>query len=462
VKTHSHLIVLVGLLTCRSALAGADDASQTLESPLAVGSGITIAASKEETALRIGLASQFAFNTAVWWQVGLQGSVEGDDSKQVFSLADGFSPGASVKLGLGYSSFDPGQYVAACNQVMGKKRQHLQAAHEAKCLAKVDQLASAMSLSLPPPAAGEKCQARAQRLLIAADGAPAAPAGAAPAAAPAPSVRRSASAERELEALREKTNPDPVAKLTRELVELLAPADLALNGGCAALANDEDPEISADYARLARRYENGGRFFKVALNALGSLKEVAYRPAQGSAFDLSDSQTALVGLPGVSLDFVYYAPPLAAGLQLGYSRTSNEAPVAVCGIATQMTEEMADFQARDCTQASLGKPETASSLFVGAALELEPLAHIGNLLLGGELLARLTTAETSGVDLFEKDSWNAELTLPLFVAAEDAPDGLRAGFAPQLGVPFKESKDVAFTVQMFVGTKFGTPSANAQ
>jgi hypothetical protein len=460
-RCHLPAAVAVGLLLC-SSQARADDAAQRLESPLSPGSGVTFAASKRQDSLTIGLASQMS--GGLYLQGAIAGKVEDKESASLFSLASGVTPGVAVKLGIGYSSFqttDTSRYEAACKRIIDRIREKAKKERDDTCRAKATELVGFLDLKVADvPAAS--CKAAVVDLLnqysarTAAQAASPAPAG----SAPTPAAALRGSTIRALEDLADSSLDDSWAKAARtarQLIALLRPepdeGEEVETKSCEdQVAESDDPEIKELYQKEVRPVTPSGPFVKLTANALGEVKQYDYRPVDSSGkADLANAQQLVPFLPGASVDLAVFYRAWTFGSQIGYARSTHPSVVEICDTTTQGT-----FSTRNCGTGVIGKPRLSDSMFVGAAVQLNPISMLafGDLVPGAEFLIRVTSTSGRGMSLLAGHSFETGMVLPIFVGGKDAPNGLRAGLAPELTIPSASDAETDFTIQMFVGTKF--------
>ncbi len=451
--------------TARGEETGHDttDATQRLDSPMTVGSGLTFTISQAKDALTLGVSEQLS--VPWFWQLGVEGKVEkGAESAPLFGTAGGISPGVTVKLGFGFSSFltqDNSIHHSACNKfkvyAVTYRRQKEAQESESTCWKTLEELAGRLKLADIASTSAPSCAAGvgvlyAKMVSLAADG---------------KLDSKSALLLNALDDLRIRAVASDELQLIDQLTRMMSRHDneddeddkieTVKQPSCNDLAGDD--QILKDYfARYVQPLDRSRVATKVSLNGLFEARGIKYQPIDATgAVTPGDSKDFVPMLPGASLDGIVYYEAFVGGAQVGYRKSVDPHYQQVC-----TTQTVGTTSTQDCSQASLGKPLVGDALFATVALSLNPLvpSGLGGLVPGAEILAQASSANTTpksgpAPELFSSKSWTYTFSVPLFVAAKDAPWGLRAGVAPQLQIQTQDGNNPSFSMSLFVGTKFG-------
>ncbi len=81
------------------------DPTQSLVSPLGLGTGATLSVTSKGTSVAASIERQLSSSGLNFWQVALSGTTDKNGQAQVFSSSDKDAPGFKGKIGLGHSSF---------------------------------------------------------------------------------------------------------------------------------------------------------------------------------------------------------------------------------------------------------------------------------------------------------------------------------------------------------------------
>lgn len=474
-RVHLIWIALGGL--CGTAFADGD-ATQSIDSPLAPGSGVTLTASRSKTALTMGIQQQFA--SVFDWNAAFEGVVNDTDTLTVFSRSAGVGPGATLRLGLGYSGARAkprGQAIAACGRLKAaydewKKTEVAQQVFEscAANLAALRQKAGLGEMQTSPLAgsdAAAACESETTKLfdeltaLIDVGG-----------ANQQPVTDQQRRTQEALDALL-KRRAATRDKLDTSGIEsgLFGPApdkqDDKSSGTCSELAREVkaidaaslSPVRRSAYDRLygiASQFENsdlGGRWGRAALSGyLGTVGGKFHPVGADGMPDFSTRKTWTHFLPGLSLDGALYFPDKILAGSVGFGTGIDDSPTRIC-----RRVEQGSLFSEDCNNDYLQRPRRQVRAYTSFLLSLDPLASIGNIVFGAQVsfIVLTATAKVDGMDrnVFGSGSWHYKASVPLFFATSDMPWGLTAGIAPELSraIDSKESEEVRLV--LFVGTR---------
>lgn len=477
--------------------ASTEDGTQRLDSPLGVGTGATFSASKSKDSLVVSLAGQTA--RGLIWQTSVEGAVEDKESASVVSLGDGFTPGVGFKLGVGIGSFEAGpdpDYVMACKGFMAEVTLRRRVEQDALCKKQVEALAeqfgkgkdtvsvscaaSAIRLAgelhigtanedaslsdLTPAARAALSETLGSAILRATPDTPLSASVAQPSTSPI--ERRIVEERQDEQTALSQLDPTTRAALLKNAkvaqgakkIEELKPGTKAADKdkktievlSCNEVGTEAKESWVKDLYKKTVLVHDIGVQYRLMINLLGAVKQSSYRAQDASGqYDLKTKEAATAFLPGVSLDLAAYYRALIGGLGVGYNRSTDPTLVEICNVTTVGT-----YIARDCTKASLGKPKVGNELFVTAAFQINPITRaFGNVVPGVEVFARISSKDTDA-ELLSSHSWTGLVSLPIFLAGADAPNGLRAGFAPELTIPTKTDDKTDLALLLFVGTRF--------
>lgn len=442
--------------------AGAEDATQSLDSPLGTGTGLTFSTSSTKTALSLGLSQQLVLpqrtedgkswrkvHTGLRWEGALEGAVQESTSAALLDFASGdvFAPGLRLKLGLAYSSAlarDDTEYVEACDTFMNDLEKLRNTEREKRCMAEVGRLAQRFEIQGPT---AEKCAEALGEV-----------------AGRIPRAMLRASVQRELDVLLD-THLDPMKdvsaatakaleKVGKDLSEPGAPKkkEKKFSSPCGA-EPDLEPGAEEDlYAKTLEPYAKAQLHdVVITLSGLAATHSIAYRDALADgSFDLATAQTWTRATFGAALDATYlFSGWLQSGIRVGYEQKVTAKPVEICTTTAQ-----GPLSTRSCTSAALGRPDPSNVLAGVAAIQLSPMTadFLGNLAFGAQLLARIETVATQSAPWFASGTWGGSVTAPLFFSGSGDPWGLKAGLAPQVTFAAGSEAKPAFGVLLFVGT----------
>jgi hypothetical protein len=445
----SRAITLLVLLLAGGARA--QDAAQSLDSPLGTGTGLTFSASRDKTALRFGFTrqviakdeQQIPRHTGFSWSLALEGAVSDTGSKALLVSPGGdfISPGLTLKLDLGYSSAMAQRteaYEQACGEFIELLEEREKAKAQASCVREVGRLAKLMAPQVDVSEAKQCSEAL--------------------------TALSQAVSEAELEKLRpsvrarylelldegmEDTSGQVNAAIARVRKALEPPA----NGGpkkkrfasCEELRS-EDPEA---YDRIIGPHRLPDYRYRFAINGIAETRSARYVPVGEGGPDLATTESWLGELFGAALEArMTYKGRMVLGAQAGYRQTLELTSIEVCRTSVQ-----GSYSSRSCRQAVLGEPKPQDALFLTVGLLFSPLGASwpSGLEPGVEFLGRFQTTEGPGRSFFERGSNSLRLSLPIFVSNREDPWGLRAGVAPEYSLVLGDASQSVFSVSLFVG-----------
>lgn len=449
--------------------ARADDATQSLRSPLSPGTGATLEAAADKTSLRLGLLQQEKSGLA--WQFALEAALESEqETAALFSSGTGVSPGVLAKASVGYSEGlggDDTKYVGQCTAFKDAVKKQIEANRQVKCFKALGELGVTLGITFQAQP-GVTC-ADATKAFVA-----------------LPAVTSTLSgldpvARKALEALIHEALPQD--SKDRVVSSRSATLSGALRGDSAEKKKQKVEKFlscEAWYQRLATRHPE---LTKNQRDSLRRTYEDTVRAAEDtvrlklfasgfitytqrdfipvgadSQVQFGSEETWRTGLPGGSIDLSLFTGPLRIGVQAGYERIDANTAREVCETTTD-----GDFSIRDCGRFVVGQPRSSNSTFGTMVVGINPIPYeVLGLHPGVQLGLRVATSERvqedgDEVELFDEDSWGFTTTLPVFLADADAPWGLRAGFAPQWIQDAANGS--SFRLLLFVGSSFD-PSAD--
>src|SRR5258706_6811204 len=409
---------------------GSGDQTQSIISPLGLGSGGTLSVAQKGTTVSASVEGQLSRAVVNFWQVGTSGTTNTNGQATVYSSTDAGAPGFKAKIGAGYSSFlatDFSSYTGAGANFQA----------QVWCI----RIAAVLSGKTDSQGAGNQ---------------------------PADCGVAAKAASDALE----KSNSDQKAKdLNQKLLTLLQDAagdpqahqqavcSQLKNAGADAYKLCPDSgqpiptveELRGTFPKLYAQYVTPHApptfYYKVSLNWSPTLVTTDYRAVVNGTADLATNKHWSNMLSSFALDAAAYYAAWSFGLELGYGKTVNIVQQSVCTTTMNGT-----YSTQQCKNAMIGEPDPMSTTPATAAAVYTPAGSgvtFSLLRPGIEVLA--SVEKPSGAS-----GHKSQLAIPLFVAPINSPMKFVVGLQPTWTWNSEPKQQNDFSVLLYVGAR---PSA---
>ncbi len=410
-----------------------NDATQTILSPLGLGTGATVALTQNGTTVSVAVSQQFEGKVLNFWQLGMSGTLDKQGQAQVFSSQDSDAPGFQGKVGLGYSSFYAKDTSTDADDVA---KQQTQFRGEAWCM---DTLA-ALNKTLPKPGELPKdstCAATLTKMQSILADQPATMTQ--PAKDTAKLIVDTLSGLSEKYGALERSGACTTFKDKAPVVYQFCPAS-----GKPQSSIEEQKKIYPNAYKQDVKKELSPFYFTVAGNWIPSVTSVEYRAVTAGVADLATKHEFHRLLEGGSFDFATYYERLSWGADVAYGEAVKVKLQHVCQTTTSGT-----YTAQDCSDVMVGAPNPKRTKSITSAIAVNPLVP-----LSFPLLFRPGTQVTYHFEQ-RSDGHSTTLKWPIYFAGLSSPMKLVFGFEPTWNWDTDPKSRKKFSVSLFAGARPG-------
>jgi hypothetical protein len=443
--SHRGRILVAAILALVGALAAqaqdkkdGGDQTQSFDSPLPLVGGATLQVAKDKTSVAFALAGQKKMAVFNYWQIGFSGTANADGEADVYSEAEGVTPGVKAKIGFGYSSF-------LAEDTSARDDQMDEFMANVRCISMVvaarKQLPEKYRPTIPKEDAVTDCGALIE--VLEPKTAEAKGAG---------EIKDDAQKQFDLvfKTLKVASKPAVTFESMDSACEELKNVTYAYrycDGSGKKIGTPED--LGARYKQLYAKIVTIGEKslrYRVSLNWTPAMTGIEYKPLVEGKPDLSAQEKWVGFLNGGSIDFTVHHRALILGLQAGFADKLDEkatTPVDVCKVTTQ-----GEYYFEKCKAAALGKPSPFSKVAYGGVLAIDPL-----------LPSLSDSAFRPGLQIngkretLQNDKYRWVLSGSLYVARIDAPMKLVVGIRPTYTWLRGTDKKDDFKVAVFIGVR---------
>jgi hypothetical protein len=411
------------------------DATQSIVSPLGMGTGATLAVTQKGTDVTAAIARQMVNSPINFWQVGVFGSLNKNGQQEIYSSSDADAPGFKAKVGVGHSSMIRTWH--EWNASAGVFMLH------AWCV----DLVAAVGETLPDHHAPDLKTAADCRQAV--------------------NIGRQALAQFPPVDLAGNVDQKNM-EVDQDVLNRLSAAADHLTGQdqaniCSALAsstklfqtctnpkglNDEQKKYPALAANKKVTGEPSELQWKAWASWLPTVTSTPYRPLVGGVYDLSNKQNWTKLLNAAVGDVALYYGRIALGVEGGYGQTAKIVTQNVCNNTVSGT-----YTAQQCDIAMLGEPKPVNSWLASTTLQITPLPILakGVPLTPGAEVTFSYTAPTSG-------GHSSELAVPIYLAPATSPLSFVIGLQPTWDWNTDPKVGNKFSVTLFVGARPPVPA----
>jgi hypothetical protein len=402
------------------------DATQNFVSPLGAGNGGTLSVTDKSAVISATIDQ--SFDRSGFWQVGVSGAADKNNTALVYDSSDTDAPGFKAKIGGGYSSF---QSVVTTDYT----RDSAKFLREAWCM----DIVKSINHTLSSPLAvsnSDACGAVIASL-------------------------QQAISEKSLSSNVDAKTLPAIARILSDLTtapylsddlcgEIKQHAKDAYDycpgsGKPIKTAYDQSTVYAAAYASLMQA-PLPTFYYKVSLNYTPTLVSTDYRAVVGGVPDLADSHHWQRFLSAGALDLSFYDAAWSGGLELGYGDTVTITQSNVCNTTTS-----GSYSSQTCKMAMIGEPAPVETFSATMTIQnstlLSPLTS-GGFRPGFQLVAHYERPTDGSSHL-------AYVSVPIYAASPSSPLKLVFGIEPMWMWNTNPKVGNSFNVTLFVGARPG-------